>query len=119
LIASWISRVRFDVMTTRAAWRAHRAQLRDRDLVFGEHLEQVRLERLVGAIELVDQQHRRHAVVRGERLQQRALEQEARREDVVRELAALDAAGGLREPDLDHLPRIVPLVHRRGRVEPS
>ena len=55
------------------------AELGNRHLVVGQHLEQVRLERLVGAIELVDQQHRRDAVVGRERLQQRALQQEARR----------------------------------------
>jgi hypothetical protein len=36
----------------------------------------------------------------------------------VRELAALDVAARLREPDLDHLPRIVPLVHGGRDVEP-
>ena len=46
-----------------------RAQFRNRDLILGEHLEQVRLERRVGAIELVDQQHRRDAVGRRDRLQ--------------------------------------------------
>ena len=97
--------------------RADRAELGNRDLEVGQHFEQIRLERLVGAVELVDQQHRRDAVVGRERLQQRPLEQEARREDVVRELVAIDAAGRLGEPDLDHLPRVVPLVDRRRDVE--
>ena len=36
-----------------------RAELRDGHLEVGQHLEQERLERLVGAVELVDQEHRR------------------------------------------------------------
>ena len=44
-----------------------------RDLVLGENLEQIGLERLVGAVELVDEQHRRHAVLRRERLEDRSL----------------------------------------------
>ena len=43
------------------------------------------LERLVGAVELVDQQHRRPALVRLQRLQQRPLDQETLGEDVLRE----------------------------------
>ena len=35
------------------------AELGDRDLEIGQHLQQIGLERLVGAVELVDQQHRR------------------------------------------------------------
>ena len=72
--------------------RLDRPELGNRDLVLGQHLEQVRLERLVGAVELVDEQHRRNAVVRRERLEQRTLQQEARREDVVRERIAIDVA---------------------------
>ena len=80
MIASWISRVRFDVMTTiGGVARADRAELGNRHLVIGQHFEQVRLERLVGAVELVDQQHRRDAVLGRQRLQQRPPQQEARR----------------------------------------
>src|SRR5205823_9845868 len=39
--------------------RVYGADLRDRHLKVGEQLEEVGLERLVGAVELVDQQHRR------------------------------------------------------------
>ena len=78
MIASWISRVRLDVMTTIGGVLAHdRAQFGNRHLEVGQHFEQVRFERLVGAVELVDQQDRRHAVVRIDRLQQRPLQQEA------------------------------------------
>ena len=56
------------------AARPDRAELGDRDLEVGEHLEQERLELLVGAVDLVDQQHDR--VVRVDRLEQRAADQE-------------------------------------------
>ena len=39
--------------------RLHRAELRDGDLKVGEHFQEERLERLVGAVELVDQEDRR------------------------------------------------------------
>ena len=58
---------------------ADRAELGNRDLVVRQHLEQVAFELLVGAIELVDQQHRRRAVSARQRLQQRPLDQELRR----------------------------------------
>ena len=54
------------------------------DLEVGQDLQQVRLELLVGAVDLVDQQHRRRAVVRLQRLEQRPLDQELGAEDVVR-----------------------------------
>ncbi len=38
------------------------AVFRDGQLEIGQHLQQERLERLVGAVELVDQQHRRRLV---------------------------------------------------------
>ena len=57
--------------------RLHRAELGDRDLEVGQHLEQERLEGFVGAVELVDQQHRRAVGIGLERLQQRPLDEEA------------------------------------------
>ena len=69
------------------------AELRHRDLEVGQHFQQKGLERLVGAVELVDQQHRRAGGIGLERLQQRPLDQEALGEDVV-----LDAARGRRRP---------------------
>ena len=63
--------------------RLHGADFRDRDLEIGEHFQQEGLERLVGAVEFVDQQHRRAGRVGLERLQQRPLDQEALGENVV------------------------------------
>ena len=54
--------------------RADRAELGDRDLPFRQHLEQERLECLVGAIHFVDEQHGRP--IPRDRLEQRPLEQE-------------------------------------------
>ena len=91
MIASWISRVRFDVMTTTGGDLATIApQFGNRHLEVGQHLEQVGFERFVGAVEFVDQQHRRDAIVRVDRLQQRPLEQELRREDVLGQIVARD-----------------------------
>src|SRR3954463_9235732 len=54
--------------------RLDRAELRDRDLEVRQELEQERLELVVGAVDLVDQQHHRPLLL--ERVEQRALEQE-------------------------------------------
>ena len=64
--------------------RLERAELGDGDLEVGQHFQQIGLERLVGAVELVDQEHRRVAVIGCERLQQRPLEQELRRRRCLR-----------------------------------
>ena len=48
--------------------RLDRAELRDRHLEVGQHLQQIGLERLVGAVELVDQQDGRALGMRLERL---------------------------------------------------
>ena len=94
-----------------------RADLRDRHLKVGEELEQIGLERLVGAVELVDQQHRGAGEIRLQRLQQRALDQKPVGKDRALDLAAV-LVGRLGEADLDHLPRVIPLIDRRGDVEP-
>ena len=60
--------------------RLDRADLGDRHLEVGEHLEQEGLELLVGAVDLVDQQHRRLAVL-ADGLEQRAPDQEGLGED--------------------------------------
>ena len=95
--------------------RTDRAQLGDRDLPLRQHLEEKRLERLVGAIHFVDEQHRRPLA--RNRLEQRPLEQEPLAEHV---RFALFEAGALRlaQARVEHLARIVPLVERRHRVEP-
>ena len=89
--------------------RPHRAELRDRDLEVGQQLQQERLERLVGAIEFVDQQHRRRQVGI-DRRQQRARQQEFARVDVAGQFVAVGLAGGLGKADRHELARVVPLI---------
>src|SRR5271154_6452302 len=62
----------------RRAGRLDRADLGDADLEVGQHLEQERLEFVIGAVDLVDQQHR--LIPGPDRLQQRPLQQELRAE---------------------------------------
>ena len=94
------------------------AELRDGDLEIGEHFQEKGLERFVGAVELVDQQHRRAGRIGLERLQQRTLDQEALGEDVVLEPLAIVLALRLGDADRDHLRGVVPFVDRRRDVEP-
>ena len=82
-----------------------------------ERLEQERLERLVGAVELVDQQHRGAALLGLHRLEQRAADQEALREQLLGQRVAVGRALRLGGADRHHLRREVPLVDRARRVE--
>ena len=62
---------------------ADRADLRDRHRRLGQQLEQERLEVVVGAVDLVDQQHRRPRSRMLERAQQRAADQVVAAEQVL------------------------------------
>ncbi len=93
------------------------AEFGNRDLEVGQDFEQERLESLVGAVDLVDQQHRRAGHARLHRLQKRPLDEIALREDVVLDPLLVVFAGRLGEPDRHHLRRIVPLVDGGGDVE--
>ena len=94
----------------RLATGANRAELGDRDLEVGEHLEQERLELLVGPVDLVDQQHDR--LVGVDRLEQRPADQELGPEELVLRHGAL-----LRGADVQQLARVVPLVDGVRDVE--
>ncbi len=95
-----------------------RAQLGNRDLEVRQHLEQHRLELLVGLVDLVDQQDDR--LLGGDRGEQRAREDELVAEDVLVDrlprLTALGALAGLRL-DAKQLLAVVPLVQRLRLVE--
>ena len=100
-------------MTSGGSVGANGAELGNRDLELREQLEQVPFELFVGAIDLVDQQHRRPRARRVDRLQQRTLDQEC--------LAVQLAPRGVRDPrspvasrmrSSSELPRVVPLVDR-------
>jgi len=94
------------------------AELRHRHLEIGEHLQEEGLERLVGAVELVDQQDRGAGRIRLERLQERPLDQKALGKDIMLQPLAIVLALGFRDPDGDHLRRIVPFVDGSRHVEP-
>ncbi len=97
--------------------RPHGAELGDRDLVGREHLEQERLELVVGPVHLVDQQH-------GRALLQRAQDGPRQQEPLVVQalLGLLDAprrAAGdrLHRPQVQDLAREVPVVERLRGVD--
>ena len=96
-------------------------ELRDRDGVLGEHLEQERLELVVGPVDLVDEQHRRHAARRrGERPQQRPSHEEGLGVELALErlgAAVGGRAAGLGGAQVQQLAGVVPLVHGLVGVE--
>ena len=94
------------------------AELGHGDLEIGQHFQQERLEGLVGAVDLVDQQHRRTGRVRLERLQQGPLDQEAFGEHVVLDARAVALASRLGQTDGDHLRAVVPLIDGGRNIEP-
>ena len=94
-----------------------RAELGHGHLEVGEDFQQERLERLVGAVELVDQEDRRGAAGPGQRFEHRPADQVFFGEDVALHVGAVDAAGRFLHADLDHLRGVVPLVDRRRDVE--
>ena len=80
--------------------------------------EQKRLERLVGAVDLVDQQHRRAAVASARAPAAAGGWIEiALGEDVVLDAVLVVLARGFGEPDRHHLRGIVPFVDRGRDVE--
>ena len=105
----------FEVSTTRGIDSAlDGAELGDADLEVGQELEQERLELLVGAVDLVDQQHRR--LLAPDRGEQRPLEQVALGEDVLLDRVGV-LAGAFARLDGEQLALIVPLVERGVLVE--
>ena len=109
--ASCSSRVRFDVrITAGLPPRTDRPELGDRDLEVREHLEQERLELLVGAVDLVDEEHDR--LVGVDRLEQRPADEELGPEELLLRDRAL-----LRGADVEELARVVPLVDGVRDVE--
>src|SRR5579872_28787 len=95
--------------------RPNRPDLGDAHLKVREDLEQKRLELLVRAVHLVDQQHGR--ALGRDRLQQRALQEKRLAEDDVLLLLHRPPVR-LLELDAQHLPLVVPLVERGVNVEP-
>jgi hypothetical protein len=86
-----------------------RAELGDRDREVGQELEQEGLELVVGAVDLVDQQH--HVLLRLERLEQRPPQQELVAEQLARRRPGLGRA------DRQQLALVVPVVDRVVQVD--
>ena len=91
--------------------RLDRPQLGHRHLEVGEHLEQKRLELLVRAVDLVDQEQ--HALLGLDRLEHGPPDQELAAE----QLGLVDRAR-LRCADVQQLAGVVPFVDRVGDIEP-
>ena len=96
------------------------AELRDGDLEVREQFQQIAFELLIRPVELVDEQYRGPRASVAERLQQRPFDQEVGTEQLAGARAAIARGRAVRlgQADLDQLPRVVPLVHRVGDVEP-
>ena len=94
---------------------ALRAQLGNRHRRLRQHLEQERLELVVSAVDLVDEQHRRLRAGMAQGAQDRPLDQVLLREHVV--VAQPVVPRGFGEPDRQQLARVVPLVERLAGVD--
>ena len=94
--------------------------LRDRDLEVGQHFEEVGLELVVGAIDLVDQQHWRGAFDGLDGAQQRPLDEESLAVELGFEFISRTRrrfAGGLSRAQVQQLAGVVPVVDRLRDVD--
>ena len=96
---------------------ANGTKLGNRDLEFRQQFEQVAFELLVGAVDLVDQEHGRLRAHRIDGLQQRPLDQERIAIELLSRRGPVDAAGGFEDLQLENLARVVPLVDGMSDVE--
>ena len=92
--------------------RGNRPQFGDRNLKVGQQFEQERLELVVGAVDFVDQQHRR--LVAADRRQQWPLQQVFFRENLILDGVGILAAMGL---DRQQLALVVPFIERGRLIE--
>ena len=113
--ASWTSRVRFDVSTTSGGSVAR--MVPSSGIVIwnsASSSSRISFELLVGAIDLVDQQHRRLRAGRIDGLQQRPLDQEGLAVELAPRAVAVERVGRVEDAQLEQLARVVPLVRARG-----
>ena len=95
---------------------ANGAELGHRDGEVGKHLEQERLELVVGTVNLVDEQNARVGL---DRLQQRPRDQKPPAVELTFErFRVIGAMGRLRRAQMQQLPREVPVVERLRGVDP-
>ena len=85
----------------------------DRNLEVGQQFEQERLELVVGAVDLVDQQHRRR--VAADRGQQRPFQQVFFRKNLILDGIGILAAMRL---DREQLPLVIPFIERGRLIQP-
>ena len=103
-------------------WRvgAEHADLGNGDLPVGQHLEEVGLELVVGAVDLVDEQHGRDGRTRLDRAQQRPADEEAALVEVGLEVVtgpAVRLAADLGGAQVEQLAGVVPVVDGLGGVD--
>ena len=84
----------------------------------GQHFEEECLEGFVGTVQFVDEEDGRSFGRGAQRLEEGTADEEAFAEHVLRHALSRRVASGLGEPDLQHLPLVVPLVDGRRHVEP-
>ena len=94
-----------------------RAELGNRDLEFGEQLEEESFELLVGAIDLVDQEDGRTRAQRVDRLKQRPFDEKGLAVELPTRALPTERAGRVEDAQLEQLARVVPLVQRVTDVE--
>ena len=107
-------------MTIGGRLGAEHADLGDRDLEVGQDFEQVRLELVVGTVDLVDQQHRWRTLDRFDRPQQRPLDQETLAVQLGLQFvrrAGVRLARGLGGAQVQQLAGVVPVVHGLRHVD--
>ena len=93
------------------------AQLRDGYLKISQKFKQEAFKFLVGPVQLVDQQHRRPVPAFVYRLKQGALDQKPFAEQIVGGRLPVHVPGCFHQPDLQHLPGVVPFVDRMVYVQ--
>jgi hypothetical protein len=97
--------------------RPERPELRHRDREVGEHLEEERLELVVGPVDLVDEENRRRPGPGSDRHEERPADEEALGVELVFEGGPLGAALHLGRPEVEQLAGVVPLVDRLSDVD--
>ena len=100
-----------------ARFRPDRPDLRDRDLKIRKHLQKKRFELFVGPVDLVDQKNHGLPGVRLDGFEERAADEKLLAKNLLADLLAGGGADfGLLHPE--DLFGIIPLVQRRGRIQP-
>ena len=98
--------------------RPQRSKLWNRDLELGQQFQKESLEFFVGAIDFINEQDGRPGAPRIDGLEQRPLNQERFAVEFAVRARAIERVRGIENPQLQQLPRIIPLVKRMADVQP-